>query len=327
MHIPDGFLDIKTAATCGALALTGVGVALHTVRRTLPERRVPLVGLAAAFVFAAQMLNFPVGGGASGHLMGSVLAVVLLGPSAAVLVMTAVLVLQCFMFADGGVTALGANVFNMALVSTFTGYAVYRLLCRLGPDTPRTRLMATAFAAWSSTVAAALACAGELALSGTILWALVSPTMLGSHMFIGIGEGLITTLVVAAIARTRPELLGARQGPGQAGGYVEFTVYGLLVALGLVIFVAPFASPSPDGLERAAATLGFEQQTAATRIASPLNDYAVAGLDTTALSTILAGGIGAVVAFIFALLLARAFALPERAPSAAPPNDGPCCAP
>ncbi|MDR7465106.1 MAG: energy-coupling factor ABC transporter permease, partial [Armatimonadota bacterium] len=126
MHIPDGFLDTPTAIAGGVLAAAGLGLALRTVRRTLPHRAVPLVGVAAAFIFAAQMLNFPVAGGTSGHLIGAVLAAVLLGPSAAVLVMSSVLILQAFLFADGGITALGANIFNMALVASLLGYALYR---------------------------------------------------------------------------------------------------------------------------------------------------------------------------------------------------------
>src|SRR5512143_477384 len=128
MHIPDGFLDAKTAIATGGLALAGLGVALRQARLSLPPRRVPLLGLSAAFIFAAQMLNFPVAGGTSGHLIGGVLAAVLLGPSAAVLVLTCVLVVQCLMFADGGLLALGANVFNMGLASVVGGYLVYRLL-------------------------------------------------------------------------------------------------------------------------------------------------------------------------------------------------------
>src|SRR5271166_2666301 len=130
MHIPDGFLDAKTAVTTGVISASGVGLALRQVRRELPPRRVPLLGLAAAFLFAAQMVNFPVAGGTSGHLVGGALVAALLGPSAAVVVVTTVLIVQCLLFADGGVTALGANIFNMAIVNSVTGYALYRLLSR-----------------------------------------------------------------------------------------------------------------------------------------------------------------------------------------------------
>jgi cobalt/nickel transport system permease protein len=133
MHIPDGFIDGKTAATTAALSAVGVGLALRQVRRRLERRRVPLLGLAAAFLFAAQMINFPVYGGTSGHLLGGVLVAALLGPSAAIVVLTTVLIVQCFLFADGGVLALGANIFNMGIVGGAGGYWIYRLVCRALP--------------------------------------------------------------------------------------------------------------------------------------------------------------------------------------------------
>ncbi len=129
MHIPDGFIDGKTAAVTAVISAVGVGFALRQVRRELPPRRVPLLGLSAAFLFAAQMVNFPVAGGTSGHLVGGTLVAALLGPSAAVVVVTTVLIVQCFLFQDGGVMALGANVFNMAILNSVIGYVIYRVVC------------------------------------------------------------------------------------------------------------------------------------------------------------------------------------------------------
>lgn len=145
MHIPDGFIDGKTAAVTGGLSATAIGLALRQIKRELPARRVPLLGLAAAFLFAAQMVNFPVAGGTSGHLVGGVLVAALLGPSAAVIVVTAVLIVQCFLFADGGVMALGANIFNMGVLDGIGGYLIYRLVCAAVPG-PRGRVTAVAFA-------------------------------------------------------------------------------------------------------------------------------------------------------------------------------------
>ncbi|MGD0484898.1 MAG: energy-coupling factor ABC transporter permease [Gemmatimonadales bacterium] len=305
MHIPDGFLDAQTAVAAGVLSAAGLGVALRRVRRSLPARRVPLIGLAAAFVFAAQMLNFPVAGGTSGHLIGAVLAAVLLGGSASVLVMSAVLILQCFLFADGGLTALGANLFNMALVAPLVGYGVYRLVRRLAGGGLRGTLLATGFAAWCSTVAAAVACAGELAVSGTVAWRVALPAMAGVHMLIGLGEALITTLVVAAVARARPELLHEPASAGGWRGYAGVAAYGLVVALGLVVFVAPVASHWPDGLQRVAERLGFAPRVAAPLVPAPFARYLVPGLGAGAGSTALAGAIGAVVAFVIAWAAAR----------------------
>jgi cobalt/nickel transport system permease protein len=320
MHIPDGFLDGKTALAGGAMAALGLGVALRGVRRTLPPGRVPLIGLAAAFVFAAQLLNFPVGGGTSGHLVGATLVAVLLGPSAAVVVMSTVLILQCLMFADGGLTALGANVFNMALVAPVAGYGVYRGVGAVSRDGLRGRLVATGFAAWVSTVGAAVVCAGELAASGTVAWRVAFPAMAGVHMVIGLGEAAITTLVIAALARARPELLpdpATEPGPR----YAALAAYGLLLSLGLVVFVAPFASGWPDGLAKVAAALGFAARE--TQVApAPLPGYAVPGLGVSVSGTVLAGTLGTAAAFAAAYLLARVLTprrpgLDPRAPRAA----------
>lgn len=162
MHIPDGFIDGKTALATAALSAVGVGVALRQVKRELPPRKISLLGLAAAFLFAAQMVNFPVAGGTSGHLVGGALVAALLGPSAAVVVVTTVLIVQCFLFADGGVMALGANIFNMAIVNSVGGYAIYRSVSGVLPGI-RGRITALAFAGWCATVLASISCAGQLA--------------------------------------------------------------------------------------------------------------------------------------------------------------------
>ncbi len=322
MHIPDGFLDAKTAVATSVLATAGLGLALAGVRRTVPPRRIPLIGLAAAFVFAAQMLNFPVAGGTSGHLIGAVLAAVLLGPSAAVLVMSAVLILQCLLFADGGVTALGANLFNMALVAPIVGYGIYRILRRFAGEGLRGLLFATAFAAWCSTLAAAISCAGQLALSRTVPWAVALPAMGGIHLLIGLGEAVITTLVVAAVARARPELLLERTERHLRPPYRVLAAQGLLVSLGLVLFVAPFASGWPDGLEKVAATLGFEHRAAATpMLAAPLPDYRFPGVGSAALSTVVAGATGTLIAFGLAWSLASLLT-PSRGAGARPGGKG-----
>jgi len=261
---------------------------------------VPLLGVTAAFIFAAQMLNFPVAGGTSGHLVGGVLAAVLVGPSAALIVLTAVLVVQCFLFADGGVTALGANIFNMGLVNVFVGYAIYRGVRRLVAGR-RGLVWGAAFASWCATVLAAVCCAGQVAWSGKVAWRLVFPAMAGVHMLIGIGEGAITALVLLAIARARPELIDrpddAPQPAATIGG-------GLLVALGLALFVAPFASAWPDGLEKVAAKLGFEQP-AALLGAAPFPDYKLPWLGDSGWVTAAVGALGTLAAFAFAWLLAR----------------------
>jgi cobalt/nickel transport system permease protein len=309
MHIPDGFLDTPTAAATAALALAGVAVALRRARQGMPPRQVPLIGLAAAFVFAAQMLNFPVAAGTSGHLMGGVLVAVLLGPAAAVVVMTAVLVLQCFMFADGGVTALGANVLNIGLVPVLAGYGIYRLVRTLAGPGDRALLLAAGFAAWCSTVIAAAACAIELSAAGVVSLKLALPAMAGVHMLIGLGEAAITMLVLVAVMRSRPELLAAAAAPGRPAPGARWAVLGVLAAL---VLLAPFASSLPDGLEHVAERLGFAGR-AGQALGAPLPDYALPALDSPLGATLAAGAVGTLVAFLLAWLLARMLA-PARPP-------------
>ena len=314
MHIPDGFIDLRTAGVAAVLAGVGIAIALRDVRRQLPTRRVPLIGLAAAFVFAAQMLNFPVAAGTSGHLIGAVLVCVLLGPAAAVIVMTTVVILQCLMFADGGVTALGANVLNMGVIAPTVGYSVYWALRRIGSGGLRSTLLAAGFAAWCSTLAAALACAVQLAASGTAPWGLALPAMGGIHMLIGLGEAVITMLVVAVVARARPELVGVT-GSGSMS-HRALLAYGAFATLALLVFVAPVASSMPDGLEWVAERLDFGQKASAPH-AAPLEGYSLeAGAAPPAMATVLAGVIGAAVAFAVAWIVARALTPASRSPAA-----------
>jgi cobalt/nickel transport system permease protein len=304
MHIPDGFLDGKTAVTAAAISAVGLGVALRQVRRELSPRRVPLLGLAAAFLFAAQMVNFPVVGGTSGHLVGGVLVAALLGPSAAVIVLAAVLIVQCFLFADGGVSALGANLLNMGILGAGGGYLVYRLVASRVRGL-RGRVTGVAFGGWFSSVLAAIGCAGELAWSHAVAWSVGFPMMASVHMIIGLGEGLIGALAFAAIARTRPELVASQEpasGAGLPGGVLR---YGLLVSLGLAIFVAPFACPLPDGLEAVAARLGFDGRATSALVQVPAPKYRVPGIHSAVGATALAGALGTLVVLGLAFLLGR----------------------
>lgn len=211
MHIPDGFLTTPTWLPAWVVSAGGLGWCLKKTARVVKDRMVPLVGVMAAFIFAAQMLNFPVAGGTSGHLLGGVLAGVLLGPWAGAVTIAVVLTVQCLVFQDGGLTALGANIFNMALVGTVGGYFLYRLLGKLFGA--KRVLPAAALASWLSVILASTACSFELALSGTVPLRIVLPAMEAVHALIGAGEAIITTLVLGFILRTRPDLVyGAATG-------------------------------------------------------------------------------------------------------------------
>ncbi len=303
MHVPDGFIDGKTAAVAGVISAVGVGFALRQVRRELPPRRVPLLGLSAAFLFAAQMVNFPVAGGTSGHLVGGTLVAALLGPSAAVVVVTTVLIVQCFLFQDGGVTALGANVFNMAIINSVAGYLIYRMVCHWLKGI-RGRVTAIAFAAWCATVLASISCAGQLAWSGTIPWSAAFPAMTTVHMFVGVGEGLISSLVFLAVYRARPDLISETTQTGQPQRLRELVCLGLLITLGVAVFVAPFACSWPDGLDSVAERLGFSHRTASL-LPAPAPDYQMPGIHWAVGATATAGAVGSLIVFGLALLMGR----------------------
>ena len=207
MHIPDGFLNAATAATTYVVSAGGVGYSIKEANRKLGDRHVPLMGVMGAFIFAAQMLNFPVIGGTSGHLIGGALAAILLGPWAGTLIMACVLIVQCLVFQDGGITALGANVFNMGLVACFTGYYLHRAVIALMGESRRSTLVGGFAGAWASVLLASIACAIELAVSGRSPLGVALPAMAGVHALIGIGEGLITSAVLAFVTATRADLL------------------------------------------------------------------------------------------------------------------------
>ena len=307
MHIPDGLLSLPIATTTAAVSATSVWGALRRLRVGLPRRRIPILGLAAAFIFTAQMLNFPVAAGTSGHLVGGVLAAVLVGPLAAIVVMTSVLIVQCLLFADGGLLALGANILNMGIVAVLGGYGIAWLVYRWLPGT-RGLLVATAFGSWCSTVLASICCAAELAWSGIARWDLIFPAMASVHMLIGLGEATIATLVVAAVARTRPDLLaiGTTTGAPRRAGFA--VAVGLAASVGLLIFAVPFASSHPDGLERVAGALGFASREVRSPVPSPMADYQIPGFRSAAAATSIAGVVGAVLVFILAWALAGAVA-------------------
>jgi cobalt/nickel transport system permease protein len=211
MHIPDGFLSAEVAVACAAPAVAAVAIAMRRADVELDERRVPLLGVTAAFVFAAQMLNFPVAGGTSGHFLGAALAAILLGPWLACLVLTVVLVVQAFVFADGGITALGAAVLNMGVVG---GLLVGGLMHAARALTRRSRTALLAIAAggaWLAVMAGATATSLELALSGTVPLGTVLPAMLGVHAVIAIGEAVVTAAAVGAVLATRPDLIGGAE--------------------------------------------------------------------------------------------------------------------
>lgn len=208
MHIPDGYLSLPVSLVTGVIAIALIALSLNRVQSEYKERTVPLMGVSAAFIFAAQMVNFPIIGGTSGHLLGGTLAGILLGPWAGSLVMSVVFIVQSVMFQDGGLTALGANITIMGLIGTFGGYYLYQFLRTLiGRNTWLGMSIGTAISSWTSVVIAAGLCALMLALSDTVPLAVGLTAMLSWHFMIGIGEAFITLAVISFIWNTRPELI------------------------------------------------------------------------------------------------------------------------
>ena len=259
------------------------------------------------------MVNFPVVGGTSGHLIGSALVTALLGAPAAVVVLCSVLLAQAFLFADGGLAALGANAFNMAILAPAVSALVLGIVQRLVPGI-RGRVAAVAFAGWCSTVVASICCAGQLAWSGTIAWSLGFPAMAGIHCLIGLGEGLISAIVLAAILSKRPEILEKAPTEKSKGAFV----YGLLSSLGIAVFAAPFACSWPDGLDSVAAKLGFEHKAVEGSHAW-LAEYRFPGIQSEGLSIALAGLVGSLLVFALALGVSRALVKDEN--TAGPPPE------
>jgi len=288
LHIPDGFLSPTVSIFFWVVVVALLAVAVRRSEEELGERQIPLAGIMAAFIFAAQMINFPVAGGTSGHLLGGALAAIVLGPWAGMLVMTAVIGVQGLLFQDGGLVVMGANIFNMGLITVIIGYGLYR---GAAGRSRGVKLAVAGVAAWLSVMAGALATSLQLWLSGTALLAIVMPTMLGIHAIIGLGEALITVAALSFILRTRPDLLGEEDAtPKGSRGWV---VAGGLTSLAVVL-LSPFASANPDGLERVAIDLGFINRGAEAPF-SILSDYAIPWLSEGAGSTILAGAVGALI--------------------------------
>jgi len=297
MHIPDGFLSVTVAVGLWIISILVIAYSLRRVNKDLDERRIPLMGVLAAAIFAGQMLNFAVAGGTSGHLMGAAIATILLGPWAAILVMTTVVSIQALIFQDGGLLALGANIFNMGVIGVAVSYFVYRTLRRiLGGQ--RWSVLVSGFAtAWLSIEIAALAAGLQLALSGTSPANIAVPAMAGIHAVIGIGEGLITLGALSFLAATRPDLIEASEKSPPAGSLVWGV--GLALALGLAVF-SPLASSHPDGLEWVARQQGFLKNVQGP-LYHVIPNYVFPGISNQAVATILAGILGTLLVFGVAL--------------------------
>lgn len=294
MHIPDGFLSTLVAVAFWIISSLVIGLAIRRTSRGIGEREVPLMGVLAAAIFAGQMLNFTVAGGTSGHLLGAALATILLGPWPAVLVMTAVVGVQALLFQDGGLLALGANIFNMAVIGVFVSYAVYTLVNRIAKGQSWGIFIGGFLAAWTSIFIASLSAALQLAISGTSPANIAIPAMAAVHALIGIGEGLITTGALSFIFASRRDLL--KKNESGSVGNKSILIGGLTIALILAV-LSPLASTNPDGLEKVAEQQGF-LQSAQSPLFKLIPDYLLPGISNQTLATILAGILGVLIVFV-----------------------------
>jgi cobalt/nickel transport system permease protein len=299
MHIPDGFLSTPVAITFWLISILVIAFALRQVNKDLGEREVPVMGVLAAAIFAGQMLNFSITGGTSGHLLGAALATILLGPWAAVLVMTCVVSIQALIFQDGGLLVLGANLFNMAVIGPAVSYLVYATVKRLSGGQRWGIFAGSALAAWASIFIASLSCSLQIAVSGISPANVAVPAMAGIHALIGLGEALITLGAVSLVYAARRDLLKVT-APAPRGS-LAIWVGGGVLTLALAI-LSPLASSHPDGLEWVAERAGFIE---AARDPSFLiiPDYVMPGVSNEAAATILAGIVGAVIVLGVALLV------------------------
>ena len=313
MHIPEGFINLPTSLGAAAVAGGTLWGSLRAASRDLKDRLVPFAGLTAAFIFALQMLNFPVAAGTTGHLLGGALAAILLGPWLGIVAVTVVVVIQAMLFADGGLVAMGLNVVNMAVITALSGWFVFRGVVKVLPRRSGV-LMGSLAGAWASVVVSSIGFSVQYAVGGVggVDPVLVFQSMVGVHALIGIGEGLITAAAVGAVLAARSDLVtGARDlsnietvstslSRRAVGGFVAA---GLAVAIALVVFVAPIAGSNPDGLERVAEDTGFGTVAGENAYSGPLADYGVAGLDNETLGTIIAGIVGTGLTFAAGMIL------------------------
>jgi cobalt/nickel transport system permease protein len=298
MHIPDGLLDMRTWAGCWAVSAIGLAAVVRQSNRTKGTGWLPLAGVMGAYLFVAQMINFPIGGGTSGHLLGSALAAIVLGPALGAIVLASVLVIQALVFQDGGVMALGANMLNMAFAAAFLGYLIYRVVGRIGLPS-RLRVAVGGFlAGWVSVVFAAALASFELALSGVFPFRKTFLIMTSVHAVIGVGEGIITAGLLYFIYATKPHVVRT-ETEGRLK-LAELLGMGIFL-LAVIALVAPLASSAPDGLEKSIEALGLAEHLGTPPLYSALADYQVPGVGSPYLSTILSGLIGVLIILLITL--------------------------
>lgn len=294
LHIPDGFLASNVSLVGWVLAVLLIWVAVRHTETQFGEKQAPLMGVVAAFIFAAQAINFPIAAGTSGHVLGGALAGILMGPWAGILIMTAVIVVQGLLFQDGGLLVMGWNILSMGVFSVLAGYAAYSGILRLFPKWSKAGSIAAFVAAWLSVQASAVATAVALSVSGTFPLYLSLPSLTGIYALIGLGEGVVTAAAVSLLLASRPEVLQRSQAMAGSASASLLTV-GLAIC-GILVLLSPYASQAPDGLETVAEAGGFST-LAKEPIFEVFPDYSVGLLGGASYSTVAALLMGSILVF------------------------------
>ena len=290
MHVPDGFINAQVSAATGIISLGTLWAYIRNAKNLVADKLIALTGMMSALIFVLQMINFPIAAGTSGHLLGGALAVIVLGPSLGVICISIVVVIQSLLFADGGLSALGVNVLNMAIITSLTGWFTITLWKKLFGESQFTLISGSVIAGLLSVVFSSIAFVLEYAIGGTVSVPLgnVLIAMISTHLLIGLGEGIITALIVSLLLRVRSDLVYVNSKKNKSN--TLSTSYGVFIALILLLtLVTPYASSSPDGLESVASDFGFEETDGVVLL---LEDYGISSINNNFVSTTLSALLG-----------------------------------
>ena len=304
MHVPDGFMNVTMSAATGVISFGTLWAYVRSAKDLIADKFIALTGMMSALIFVLQMINFPVAAGTSGHLLGGALAVIVLGPRLGLICLSVVVIIQSLLFADGGLSALGVNVLNMAIVTSATSWFIVKYWIKFIGKNKTSIVTVSVLAGILSVVFSSIAFTIQYAIGGTISIPVgtVLIAMVTTHLIIGLGEGIITALIITLLMRVRPDLIYAYDRSDENTTKVSF--YGLFIILILLLsLITPFASSSPDGLESVAEEFGFTQTEGIVLL---LDDYGINAINNNFLSTILSAILGVtVVAVIFNLIITR----------------------
>ena len=293
MHVPDGFINAQVSIGSGIVSFATLWAYVRNAKNLVADKLIALTGMMSALIFVLQMINFPIAAGTSGHLLGGALAVIVLGPHLGIICISIVVVIQSLLFADGGLSALGINVFNMAIVTSLVGWLVITSWKKLFGEANISIISGSIVAGLLSVIFSSIAFVFEYALGGTVAVPLSSVllAMLSTHLLIGLGEGVITALIVSLLLRVRSDLVYVKTNEHVSNN--TSSIYGLFIFLLLCFtLITPYASSSPDGLESVAENFGFLETDGLVLF---LNNYGISGLNNSFLSTIISAVLGIVV--------------------------------